>query len=147
MSNDNYATDESIMELFENWYDPCPLNMDPTLMNGLKKDWNLHNNKVYVNPPYSNPLPWVEKAIEENKKGCTIVMLLRMDTSTKWFMKLQEAGAKFLWINKRLKFRTGKPANFPSMLVILSKAKEKGELYCQLPSYDSTQKIKIGVGK
>ena len=23
---------------------------------------------------------------------------------------------------------------------------EEGELYCQLPSYDSTQKIKVGVG-
>jgi hypothetical protein len=44
-----------------------------------------------------------------------------MDTSTEWFKRLQEANAKFLWVNKRLMFNTGKPANFPSMLVILSK--------------------------
>lgn len=117
MSNDNYATDICIMELFDGWFDPCPLNPDYTI-NGLDIDWK---DKTYVNPPYSKPLPWVDKAISENKKGKLIVMLLRMDTSTEWFKRLQEAGAKFLWINKRLKFRTGKPANFPSMLVILNR--------------------------
>ena len=118
MTNDNYATDECILELFENWFDPCPLNDNPEF-DGLKINWK---DKTYVNPPYSKPLPWVLKAIEENKKGNRIVMLLRMDTSTKWFKELQEAGAKFLWINGRLRFNTGKPANFPSMLVILSKS-------------------------
>lgn len=61
----------------------------------------------------------VRQAIKESKKGKRIVMLLKMDTSTKWFAKLQESGAMFLWVNGRLKFETGKPANFPSMIVIL----------------------------
>ena len=114
--NDNYATDKKIMDLFDDWFDPCPLNENPSF-NGLNINWK---NKTYVNPPYSKPRPWIIKAIEENKKGKTIVMLLRMDTSTKWFKNLQEAGATFLWINGRLKFRTGKPANFPSMIAILT---------------------------
>jgi len=114
---DNYATDKCIMEMFEDWFDPCPLDSNFKI-DGLKIDWK---DKTYVNPPYSKPLDWVLKAIEENKKGKRIVMLLRMDTSTKWFKELQEAGAKFLWINGRLKFNTGKPANFPSMLVFLNK--------------------------
>lgn len=117
MTNDDYATDNSIMELFEDWFDPCPLNDNP-MFNGLEIEWK---DKTYVNPPYSKPLPWINKAIEENKKGKLIVMLLRMDTSTEWFKRLQENNAKFLWINKRLKFNTGKPANFHSMLVILNK--------------------------
>ena len=117
MTNDNYATDTRIMEIFENWFDPCPLNENP-LIDGLKIEWK---DKTYCNPPYSKPLPWVLKAIEESKKGKTIVMLLRMDTSTKWFKKLQEANAIFLWINGRLRFNNMKPANFPSMLVILNK--------------------------
>ena len=117
MANDNYATDNKIMELFEDWFDPCPLNPYPIKV-GLDIEWK---DKTYVNPPYSKPLPWIEKAIEENKKGKTIVMLLRMDTSTRWFKSLQEAGATFLWINGRLRFNTGKPAPFPSMLVILNK--------------------------
>lgn len=114
--NDNYATDECIMQLFDDWFDPCPLNVNPEI-DGLRIEWR---DKTYVNPPYSKPLVWVKKAIEENKKGKRIVMLLRMDTSTEWFKLLQEAGAKFLWVNGRLRFNTGKPANFPSMLVILA---------------------------
>ncbi len=116
MTNDNWATPSWLMEIFDGWFDPCPLNDDP-IEDGLLLDWK---DKTYVNPPYSKPLLWVEKAIYENKKGKTIVMLMRMDTSTKWFKMLQEANAEFLWFNGRLKFNdTGKPANFPSMLVIL----------------------------
>ena len=100
MTNDNYATDERIMQLFEDWFDPCPLNDNPET-DGLTIEWD---DKTYVNPPYSKPLPWVLKAIEENKKGKLIVMLLRMDTSTKWFKDLQEAGAVFIWINVKLRF-------------------------------------------
>lgn len=114
MTNDNWATPGWLMKVFRDWYDPCPNN--PT-HNGLSTDWR---ERTYVNPPYSKPLPWVKKAIEESKKGKMIVMLMRMDTSTEWFKLLQEANAHFLWFNGRLKFSdTGKPANFPSMLVIL----------------------------
>ena len=120
--NDNYATDKRIMELFNDWFDPCPLNNNPKV-DGLKIDWK---DKTYVNPPYSKPLPWVLKAIEENKKGKLIVMLLRMDTSTKWFKELQENNAVFLWVNGRLRFGdTNKPANFPSMLVVLNRSSHK----------------------
>jgi len=97
------------------------LTMDTPLVNGLLIDWK---DRTYVNPPYSKPEVWVDKAIEENKKGKLIVMLLRMDTSTKWFKKLQEHGALFLWINGRLRFNNLKPANFPSMLVILNRKVE-----------------------
>jgi len=121
--NDNYATDNKIMALFDGWFDPCPFNNAGNIgalwgTDGLEKDWE---NKTFVNPPYSNPLPWIKKAIQESIKGKTVVMLLRMDTSTKWFKELQEAGAVFLWVNGRLRFRTGKPANFPSMLAILER--------------------------
>ncbi len=112
---DNYETDEWIMEIFKDWFDPCPLNPDPD-ENGLTIDWK---DRTFVNPPYSKPLNWVEKAIYENSKGKTIALLLRVDTSTQWFARLVEEKANILWINKRLKHRTGKPANFPSMLVIL----------------------------
>ncbi len=113
---DNYATPDWLMSIFDSWFDPCPLKENPSF-NGLEVSWG---HRTYVNPPYSNPLKWVEKAIEESKKGKIIVMLLRVDTSTKWFAKLVEAKAKILWFNGRLKFVNNKPANFPSMLVILN---------------------------
>jgi len=101
--------------MFDGFYDPCPYNDNPQ-EDGLKAEWK---DKTYVNPPYSNPLPWVEKAIEESRKGKMIVMLLKVDTSTKWFAKLHEAKAKILFINSRLKHQTGKPSPFAQMLVVL----------------------------
>ena len=112
---DNWATPKWIKEIFKGWYDPCPLNPNPKI-DGLTTCWG---NKTFVNPPYSNPLKWVEKAIEESKKGKTIVMLLNVDTSTKWFAKLNEANAHFLWFSERLKFSEKDASPRPSMLVIL----------------------------
>ena len=70
-------------------------------------------------------MPWVEKAIEEKKQGKTIVMLLRVDTSTRWFAKIHEAKAQILWINGRLRYRKNSykrfdntPVPWASMLVI-----------------------------
>ena len=126
MSNDNYATDKRIMSLFSDWFDPCPLDKNPKF-NGLEIEWK---DKTYCNPPYSNPLPFVKKAIEESKKGKLIVLLLKMDTSTKWFKELQEAGAHFLWINGRLHYNGlhhtyngNVPFPFPSMFAILDGSK------------------------
>jgi hypothetical protein len=102
--------------LFKEWFDPCPLNPNPEL-DGLSIDWK---DRTFINPPYSKPFPWIEKAIQESKKGKRIVLLLKMNSSTSWFKRLQESGATFLWINGRLRFHTGKPANFPSMLVLLN---------------------------
>lgn len=117
--NDNYQTDEKIMKLFDDWFDPCELSKgELRQFDGLGSSWG---KKTFVNPPYSKPKDWVLKAIKEAEKGKTIVMLLKMDTSTEWFRLLQENGAMFLWVNKRLRHRTGKPAPFPSMIAILKK--------------------------
>ena len=111
-NNDNCSTPSWIMLLFKDWFDPCPIEGSM----GLTRTWNY---RTYVNPPYSNPEPWVDKAISENKLGKTIVLLLKLDTSTKWFFKLQEANAHFMTFFGRLKFSNKGVAPFPSVLVIL----------------------------
>ena len=115
---DDYKTPDWIRDIFDfkNWMDPCPLQRTYGV-DGLKIQWG---ERTFVNPPYSNPAPWIDKAICELKQhnSKVVVMLLRVDTSTKWFAKLVEAKAEILWFSRRLKF-TDKPANFPSMLVIL----------------------------
>lgn len=40
---------------------------------------------VWCNPPYSNPMPWVKKALEAQKDGLGVVMLLNNDDSVGWF--------------------------------------------------------------
>jgi len=122
VSGDNYPTDEWILSIFDGWFDPCPLDPNP-IIDALDHSfsWGEVHERIFINPPYSNPLPWVERAIYEIKNhDCTIVMLLKHDTSTKWFSKLHEAGARFLLVNGRLKHRTTKAAPFPSVLAVLS---------------------------
>ncbi len=114
MSNDNWSSPTWILDLFKGYFDPCPLNHK---INGLKINWKKKN---YVNPPYSKPKPWIEKAIEENKKGKIVVMLLPVDTTTKWFSLLINAKAHVLFFNERLSFNNTKtPARWGNMLVIL----------------------------
>lgn len=45
-----------------------------------KKD----NITCFMNPPYSNPWPFIEKAWEDSKY-CKIVCLVKVDTSTNWW--------------------------------------------------------------
>lgn len=51
--------------------------------NGLTSPWN---GIVWCNPPYSDPLPWVKKAIEESRRGLfRAVMLLPLSGGTEWY--------------------------------------------------------------
>lgn len=116
--NDECATPNWIKEgMFSGWYDPCPLSQGLVERDGLNSDWP--STKVFINPPYSKPLPWIERAIIESKKGKIVALLVKHDSSTQWWAKLHEAGGHFLPIMGRINFYGGKPAPFPSVLVIL----------------------------
>ena len=123
---DKYQTDKWIQNMFPMFFDPCPIDWDKHYhVSGLEIDWfhaialdGYHG--VFVNPPYSNPLPWVKKAIYEKSRGdITIVLLLKHDSSTEYYRLLHEAGANMLMINKRLRYQTKKGAAFPSILFVL----------------------------
>jgi len=116
---DSYRTDSWLLAMFDHWFDPCPYNPDfdaEIHQDGLEIPWAW---KTYVNPPYSNPKPWVAKAIEENAMGKTVVMLVKHDSSTQWYSMLRQAGARFLMVEGRLSFGTGRSAAFPSVLAVL----------------------------
>ena len=117
---DSWVTDAWVMKMFEDFFDPCPLNPNWNpydFQDGLMLDWK---DKTFVNPPYSNPLPWVEKAIRENHQGKYIALLLKHDTSTRWYSLLHGAGAKFLLVSGRLKFGKGSSCAFPCFIAILN---------------------------
>ena len=116
--NDEYSTPSWIKDgLFAGWFDPCPLGHGLAEKDGLNSEWA--GDRIFVNPPYSRPLPWIEKAIMESKKGKTVALLVKHDSSTRWWAKLHEAGAHFLPLLGRLHFNGGAAAPFPSVLVIL----------------------------
>ena len=124
IDRDKYETDEWVTNMLHTFYDPCPIDYDGNVdMSGLDVDWEVaslpYHNRIFVNPPYSNVTPWIERAIDAMQAGCEVYMLLKCDTSTEWFKMLHAAGAQFMFMNGRLKYRTGKSAPFPSMLVVL----------------------------
>lgn len=112
--NDNQETPYWLMKFFTQLYDPCPINF---VKDGLSTQWKELN---FVNPPYSNPLKWVEKAINEALIGNHSILLLRVDPSTKWYKMLMETDCHIAYFNERLHFNgvKGSP-NFSSMLVFI----------------------------
>jgi hypothetical protein len=126
---DDWATPGWLMRLFRDfrWFDPCPLNQKALLdeglpaYDGLEVDWHDFN---YVNPPYSDPLPWCEKAVAEFRKGKTVVLLVKHDPTTKWYRLLIDAGAHILYFGERLRYSEMAKAAFCSDLVVLSRGED-----------------------
>jgi hypothetical protein len=123
--SDNRGTPKWLMQLFENWFDPCPLNNKPEI-DGLNIEWK---DKTYVNPPFSQTTKWTIKSVEEWKKGKTIIILTRADLTTNYSRLLIENKAKFLYCSELINFvgiegeKLHSP--FPSILWILDKEEMK----------------------
>lgn len=53
--------------------------------------------RVWINPPYSNPMPFVQAAIKLMiERDCTVVMLLPADKSTQWFKEALKAATEVI---------------------------------------------------
>jgi len=79
--------------------------------NALCNYWDKSN---WCNPPYSNIIPWVQKAIKEYERGKTTVMLVPADTSVKWFKLAYESCNEVRFISGRISFinaETQKPVS------------------------------------
>lgn len=89
--------------------DPCSnqwtQNKPPTVYtkeeDGLNKHW--FGPHAFVNPPYSNPLPWVQKMVDSYEVTIR-TMLLPADTSTRWFKLLWDTCDYLCFSVKREKF-------------------------------------------
>lgn len=82
---------------------------------GLARGWGY---SVFVNGPYSDPLPWCRRLAKHDGAACA---LWKLDPTTKWFAVLVEAGYTWAPFRARLAFeQPSKPpitANFPSVLM------------------------------
>ena len=117
--HDNWPTPKALYDDLNSKYhfndDPCPLYGALTTNDGLNRDWGT---STFMNPPYSYPKPWVEKAYRESLKGKLVVGLLRGDTSTQWFHEWVLGKANLIFIKGRLRFNNIGPAPFASIVAI-----------------------------
>lgn len=90
--------------------------IDP--LDGLHQEW--YNRRVFCNPPYSRGLfgSFIDKAIDERNSAEIIVMLVKADTSTKNWQRL-EAYAH-IDLLKRVKYQgMDQGATFASALALI----------------------------
>jgi site-specific DNA-methyltransferase (adenine-specific) len=94
---------------------------------GLTQRWS---GTVWCNPPYGKTIPqWLEKAIEEQRRGVTSVFLLMARTEMSYFHELIFPNAEIRFVKGRVKFSHPDPAKnknntpfYGSMLVIFKGA-------------------------
>lgn len=117
---DDWSTPKELYNKLNNefnfTFDPCPLRSEE---DGLNIDWV---GNIFINPPYSNIKGFLEKGLNELKKGNAnvLVYLVPARTDTKWFHEYVYNKAEIRFIKGRLKFGDSKnSAPFPSMLVII----------------------------
>ena len=107
----------------------------------LSQDWSQYKN-IWCNPPYGRLIgKFVEKAFNESKKGCTVVMLIPARVDTKYFQNFCSLG-QVLFIKGRLKFINKSfpsyredgdfkvsPAPFPSAIVVFKNGQQPSTSY------------------
>ena len=96
----------------------CDVTEDKEKFDCLTNDWTEKLGDkwgYYLNPPYSDPLPFVLKAIQQHKAhALPVILLLKHDSTTKWYRALADAGAHFLYCEERLHYSESKDSPPPS---------------------------------
>ena len=91
--------------------------------NGLIQEWTRRDRGAcWMNPPYGRAIvAWMQKALDESRKGSTVVCLVPARTDTRWFHDFVHGKAdEVRFIRGRIKF-DGPAKNlapFPSMIVV-----------------------------
>jgi phage N-6-adenine-methyltransferase len=99
---------------------------------GLVQEWS---GVCWMNPPYGETGKWMKKAYESAQAGATVVCLVPVDTSTKWWWEYCSRAAEIRFIVGRLKFidtgavsKRNAPANFASAIIVFSKFSGTGKV-------------------
>jgi phage N-6-adenine-methyltransferase len=86
---------------------------------GLELPWS---GRVFLNPPYSDPRPWLEKAIQAKAEGHTVVAVLPAATDTRWFHETVIGHAEVRFLRGRVKWLgwEGTPVGSPKSPTIIA---------------------------
>lgn len=92
----------------------------------LKRNWTVDAGgaPIWMNPPYGRAIkPFMEKAVQEARRGATVVCLVPARTDTAWWHEsTHEAQVRcdIRFVKGRLKFGDGTgTAPFPSAVIVL----------------------------
>lgn len=114
------------------WHPDCAVKASVTFtkeQDGLKQDWEkaIENilGCIWVNMPFSNVRPWMEKAVEHRARN--IILLTNASTNTKWFQEIVfPKAARIHFPKKKYKFIGQKHINpWPSMLTYFGPEPER----------------------
>lgn len=116
-ASDEWATPQETFRALNDEFhfvdDPCPFGGG---INGLMREWR---SPCFVNPPYSEIGPWMEKAMLESTAGKCVVLLVPSRTDTRWWHSYAMKAKEIRFIKGRLRFNGAKNgAPFPSAIVI-----------------------------
>lgn len=114
-SSDDWATPASLVRELETEFgdfslDPCchPATAKAKRFytredDGLAQPWF---GRVFLNPPYSGPRPWLERAVSATKIGEAelVVALLPAAVDTGWFHDVVLPHAELRWLRGRVRF-------------------------------------------
>lgn len=114
-TSDDWSTPISIVQEFEREFGKFDLDVcarpetakAPVFFtrsnDGLSQSWF---GRAWMNPPFSDPAPWLQKAIEETQSGrCDLVVaLLPAATDTLWFHRYVQGRAEVRFRKGRIKF-------------------------------------------
>jgi phage N-6-adenine-methyltransferase len=73
--------------------------------NALVQPWNLSDGGFnWLNPPYTDIRPWVQKAYEESRLGARTALLLPAGVGSNWWRDWCHPKARILLLNGRITF-------------------------------------------
>ena len=91
---DSVPTPDWLLRLFDGFHDPFPLRSEQIIE-------PPKGAKVFVNPGYPRKLEAAEKCIEWHRAGHYVVMLVPIETSTKFAKLLIQYGVERLYFEHR----------------------------------------------
>ena len=84
----------------------------------LSSNWHdaSQGKLAWINPPFAQLAPWVQKCVEESQRGCRILLLVPAGIGTIWFRKYAKKATVYA-LAPRLTF-VGETAPYPKDLML-----------------------------
>lgn len=85
----------------------CPCHHGPGSVFGedaLRVAWRHDDGWMWLNPPYADIKPWVQKAASESQQGAHIAMLVPASVGANWWKAHVVNESYQLFLNGRIKF-------------------------------------------